>query len=1126
MSQFGLLLRLAMGAVRRQWLGMLALAGAAIVAVAALAAIPAFDGVLRDLALREALQSVELTDLQVRVTSDEIPLDRTTYRDAQAGIDGVVTAALAGTGGTQVRMGTTEAFGLFVAIADDDGVEVSSPVGTAALRFRSGIEDHVEIVDGAFPRAQPRGDGDAIAVLLGAEAAGALGVGPGALLTLHPIAAGAGPPTAVEVAGIARPLDVGDPYWSGDPAILGRAAGSTFALFVPEATFFGAAADLLGSVDATFEASYAIRTAEVRASQTAPLVERVRALTSDREAIDGARVESDLPKALARGGEATGLDRTALTLLFGQVAAAAGVVVVVVSARLAGARRGRHEALALRGASPSQRTIVEAFTVLPVGLAALALGTPLAAGGVATLGQIDAIGTFAGSGWLRFELTTETVLYGAAGAVGAFVLSLAPAVLVARRAAESPRPRRLGRPGLTGAMAAALMVAAGAGFWSLTRGEHLFALDGRQLEVGYALLLAPAAVLLPVALGGWWLLPQLARPVARAVAISRSVVLLEALRAVSRRPAGAAGALVVVAAAAGVLLATLPDSLDRSPGERAAHAAGADVRASDLRGLDGGAESAFRAAIASVPADAVSPVARVPATLSLPGGAEAPVAIELLGVEPSTFADVAAFRDDFAPQPLDAMLGALATNSTTLGGVDAPAGTRQIGAWVRLHRISGEVRIALSVTDATGRPHELLLGRLRPGALVQWGFLAADLDTPLGLDGAPLPGLPLEGPLTIHAYYAQLSPSVAATEGGISFGPLLSTLDAPAEALDTVARLVPRASAFERRAILHDLADTTGLEPIADLTAGAAAQSVQQVTSAPRGFDGSIRLDWPAAVAGVTPASVRGLRQETDGAPVLLYASRATLDDLGASVGDELRLEVGDRFLSAQVAGAVDHFPTLGAGGGAFAVANLERLLAAVNASPGPKLRSAEAWFATSTPAATTLALGDPGLDAATVVGRQTELAALADARTLARGWRGALTLGFAALLALAVLAIAVEGVAVVRDAEPAAALAEAFGGSGAGALSAALLAVLARLVVASALGVAAGLLLGPWLLDILAADPAGALIVPPPRIAVATGPLLVAGGALAASFVLVLAVAALRYRRWSWRRALQLREA
>lgn len=1124
MNELRLLLRIAMGAARRQWRGMLALTSGAVLLAASVAAIPAFDGVLRDLALREALQAVDLTDLQVRVTSDGIPLDRTSYTNAQAASDAAVGAALAGTGGTQVRMGTTAPLALH-AIGAGDGRLSSSLLGTAALRFRSGVEDHVELVDGAYPDAQPRASDDRVRVLVGADTAEALDVRAGTILVLHPIRGQPGSPTVVEVAGVARPLDGTDPYWSGDPQALGRSEGSTFALLVPEATFFGAAADLLGAVDATFEASYAIRAADVRASDTAPLVERVRSLVTDPAALPGAHVQSNLPRALSRAGAVSGLDRTALTLLFAQVAAVAGVFVAWLSGHLARARRDRHTALTVRGASPSQRTAIEACTILPAGLAALVAGPPLAAATVAALGPLGGLGASAGSEWLRFELTVESVLYGAAGAALAFALALIPAAFRARRGADAERRRGIGRPGVAGAAAAGLVAAAGAGFWLLTRSDLLFSLDRDGVATDYPVLLAPAALLLPAAVGGWWLLPQLARPLARAVSITPSVVWLEVSRTLARRPVGAAFALVAVAAGVAVLFATLPGALDRSPGERATHTTGADVRTAGLRALEGEGEATFRAALDGVPADTASPVARVEATLTRLDRSGDPVAIELLGVDPATFGGVATVREDFALQSLDGVLEALSTNATALAGINVPPGTRQLGAWVRFHNIAGEVRIALSVTDATGRPYELLLGHLRPGALIHWGFLAADLQTPVGLDGAPI-GRPIEAPLTVHALYARLSTEVARNAGGISFGPLVSTLDAPEAPLDSVDRLVPQSTEFRRRAILHDLVDTTGLEPIADLAPAGTSQTVRANPPTAPGSTGSTRLDWPAAPPNADPVRVRGFRQETDGAPVLLYASRRTLDDLGAVVGDELRLEVSGRFLAAQAAGVLEHFPTLGADGSPFAVANLDRLLAAVNASPGGNLRSSEAWFATSTPQATASALAAPHLGAATIVDREAELAALAGARTLASGWRGVLTLGFGALLVLAVIAVAVEGVTTVRGAERDAALAEALGGRAGEQLAAVVLTILVRLVAAAALGAAAGMLAARWLLDALGTDPAAATLVPPLRVEVAPEPLFVAAGALAASFVLVVAAAALRYRGWSSHHALQLREA
>ena len=508
------------------------------------------------------------------------------------------------------------------------------------------------------------------------------------------------------------------------------------------------------------------------------------------------------------------------------------------------------------------------------------------------------------------------------------------------------------------------------------------------------------------------------------------------------------------------------------------------------------------------------------------------VTIELLGVDPATFGAVATFREDFAPQPLDGMLAALATNATALDGLAVPAGARQLGAWVRLPELAGEASLMLALRDGEGRTQQLLLGRAQPGGVVQWGFLATDLATPLGFDGAAL-ATPLVEPLTLQGYYVRLDGAAAAAAGSIVLGPLLATTGEPARPLDEASLLVARGVAFQQRAILHDLVDTSGFEPIEDLAPAPAGQSIRSTSSGPPDFEGASRLDWLATPVGETAVAVRGLRQETDGAPVLLYASRGALKQLGVGSGEALQLAVAGRVLRAQVAGPLDHFPSLGAGGEAFAVVGLDRLLAAVNASPGGEtLRSDEAWFATSgrgSDPEAALALGERGLAATGIVDRAGELDALTEARSLALAWRGLLALMLAGALTLAALALLADGIAVAEAAERDGAVLEALGGAAARALAAALAALLVGTAAAAALGVAAGVVLSRWLLEILGADAAGEAIVPPPRLETATaaaGVWWLLAAVLVATFVVVAGVAALRYRGLAWQRALTLEEA
>ena len=278
---------------------------------------------------------------------------------------------------------------------------------------------------------------------------------------------------------------------------------------------------------------------------------------------------------------------------------------------------------------------------------------------------------------------------------------------------------------------------------------------------------------------------------------------------------------MLLAAAAAVLLATLPGTLERSPVDRAAHAAGGDVRASGLAGLADAGEGERRAAIAGAGLDAASPLVREAGVLDREGS---PLAVEVLGIDPASFGAAANVRPDLTADPLPAVLSTLSANSTALEGHPVPASSRQIGAWVRLTDTSGEVRIALSLRSERGRYVQLLIGvgDAEPGG-GPWLFHAADLATPLDIDGAPIPAADLAGRLTLHGFYLLLGEDAAAAPGSALLGPVLTSLEAPAAPRDRIDRLSAVRESFEQREVVHSLADLAGLEPIDGLAAGGAS---------------------------------------------------------------------------------------------------------------------------------------------------------------------------------------------------------------------------------------------------------------------------------------------------------------
>ena len=1063
---------LALGELRAQWrIALALLLGAALVG-GSLAAVPAVGERLRGLALRETLAAAPPGALEVRIARVRAALDRVAYREAQDAIDRAAADALGGAAGARARTGTTAAPALWVAAGG--GGARAAPFARAALRFRSGLEDRVELHAGRFPGAVPRGTGEPIPVLLAADdaqAAGAQGIAPGSALILQPADPRAGAPIALVVAGLAAPRDPSDPYWGGRAAAFGRAPGGALALLVPETTFFGAIPDLLAGASAEFESVHALAPGAVAPHEAGAIAGRVRGLPQRLGGIagpGGAAVESDLPRTLAGAGAPAGWGRAELALIGGQAAAAAGLLVFGAAAALDRRRAGLRAALRLWGASPAQFAAAEAAAAVAAGLAALAAGPPLAA--------LAAAAVLGGGAGPTAAVWREAAIFAAAGSAAAIAIVLA----------AGPGRRRIapGRGAAPAAAAAAL--GAGALFFALTAGATLFepSADGGA-DVRRALLLAPLALLAPAAL----LARLLARGIARALAAPGGGR-ANGLREAARGPAGAAFPLALLAAAAAALLATLPPALERSPAARAAHAAGGDLRASGLRGLADAGEGERRAAIAALGADAgfggAAPIVRAAGTLAA-DGRELPV--EAIGVDPAGFGAVAAFRGGFSADPLSAILSALAANAASLEGVPIPADARQLGAWVRLDESGGGVRAALSLRNEDGGYAQLLLGEAGPPGR-GWRFLAADLAAPLDPGGAAIAPERLGGRLTLHGYYLLPDGDAAAAPGSALLGAVLATLDPPA------AARAP-GGAFARRAIVHDLAAGDGLEPIPG-PPGAETRA-RSTIAAPPGFRGSQRIDWDSAEAG-EPA-IRGLRQATDGAPVLLYVSRAAIGRLALEPGAELALALGGRTLRAQLAGELSGFPTMPAGA-AFVVAGLDRLLAAANASPpGPAgpLATNEAWFASPAPARAREALAAPPLEAAAVADRESALAAFAADRAAAAGWRAALALALGALLAAAAAGALLDAAARGERRAEALAASEASGGSpavrpGAIAAGAAL-----RLGLAAAGGGAAGAALARWLLAALGRDAGGIAIAPPLQPAFEGGPVLAAALALAA---------------------------
>src|SRR5690606_22845274 len=115
---------------------------------------------------------------------------------------------------------------------------------------------------------------------------------------------------------------------------------------------------------------------------------------------------------------------------------------------------------------------------------------------------------------------------------------------------------------------------------------------------------------------------------------------------------------------------------------------------------------------------------------------------------------------------------------------------------------------------------------------------------------------------------------------------------------------------------------------------------------------------------------------------------------------------VGSRYAAAEVAGILEYFPTVRSDvGDGFALVHLDRLLFAVNQSPGQGgYAPNEGWFGTGEPEALRAALEGSTLAPQVLLDVATERVAQQEDPLVAAGWQGILAIAFGAVLLLSAI--------------------------------------------------------------------------------------------------------------------------
>jgi len=1114
---------LAVLAVRRMaahWRLFASAALGAVVSSAILSATVIYADTIRDLGLRHALEQPAAESLAVKVTHEGPTARREEYQRAGQRIERKVRGALGDATGEILRQGTSQTFYLTQPGGRVDEGDAARP--RAVLRFRDGLDQHVTATAGAFPRGGVQADTEPLPVTVAVDPASRNRVAIGDRFDLHAWWDPTRTPLRVHVAGVVRPTDPAESYWKTSPTALDEPASGwpSFVFLLPEEAFFGALTRRMPTAAATYHDVYGIRLDGLNARNASGVANAVKVLPEAVASVErDATVRTDLEGVLRSFDDRLFFVRIPLFVLLLQIGGIVAYYLVMVSTMLVERYAPEMAVLRSRGASPTQ--LLLEFGVEGLTLAALAstTGPLLAAALISALGPTPPFAALSGGGPLTVHLSVLSYVFSAGGALLAFAAFMLPAwratrttVVKFRRASARPRPTPLF---LRYYLDVALVLLLGVVFWRLRQDEQLFTrtlFGDRQSDP--LLLATPAVIMVTAGVVFLRLFPLMLRAVAWGLTRIAGAATLVGVRSLARDPTHYSRLVLMLMLATGVGMfgATFSATLEHSYDDRSRYPVGADVRAADMRGLSGQGDVAFLQAMRAVPAERMSPLARVDGVVQHDGKSER---LQVLGVEPATFGSVAYFRDDFSDVSLPSMLSTLAENAATPHPVPLPEGTRQLGVWVKHADIRGPISLAVSVRDADGRVESLPLGSVRPAdvAAREWHFFAVNLDARRSGPGARPP---LVQPLAFESVYISTVSAIAAQRGVVLFGPLLAT-SSPSDGTEGDLGTTP----FAGGRVVLDFA-TPGFEVVQGQHAASVTDTLTMASDAPPGVGAAARYEW--SDTRVAPRD-RGIRPATDGQAVVLYLAQPSAERLGVRTGDAVRLLAGGVYLDARVAGTFDLFPTYDASASTgFAVVDRSRLSAVVNASittQGVALN--EAWFVTDDPARTREALRPYAPQV--LLDAQAERARRSEDPLIAAGWAGILGISFATVLTLSAIAFVLYSYLTAQRRALEFAILRTLGFSRVQVFMVVAIEYLAIVVAGMGLGTVVGLQVGRRMMDVLGISEEGAAVLPPFALAVSWFQVFTVWGVLGTAFVLTIGAVVLLYVRLAIHRALRVGE-
>lgn len=695
-SQFGLSACLALGIA---------------VAVMLASAIPMFSSAVQLRVLQDRIETDEQNTrrppfafLVAYYGSINGPVEYEDYLRDDAFVTERVPAALRMPISQTVRYLHTSKYRLFPADKATQYTNANTQLEWMSIGTLSDFESHIQVF-GRLPVAR---DDGVVEALVYSEMANRIGVQAGEDYILYgsPTRDAAPIQQRVHISGIWAEKDANEPYWFYRPDAFNDSllvAGEAYARQVAPAI----------PVDTELSVWYFLADGSgLDTDSVLPLLGRLgrlgTELTTQR---NGLAVRVSPVAALQRYVRATN-ELTLLLVIFSvPLLAVVLYFVVMVAGMVVREQEGEIAVLRSRGASAAGIAVLYVIEALILGAVALGVGLAAGYGLAAVMTQLSSFLTPSGEPPLPIRINSQAVRFAVGAALIAFIAALIPALGAARRTIVSYRSSqsRALRPSFwqRAYLDVLLMIAAAYVYFQLnqTGGILLAGVDGRTADpfADPVRFLAPVFMLAAAALLLVRFFPLLMRGLAAlAGRVPVGTTLLLTLRSLARAPANYIGPLLLLIFTVGlaVFSASIALTLDRHLHDATYFRVGADMRLNETGdlsvrttpfGMPATSDTASGGAASSASLDPQmtepeeEPVyytfVPVQEHLRIPGvksaarlgtysvrvnARNAPERAQFVGVDRVDFQHTAYFREDFATQPLGALMNRLASSADAL----------------------------------------------------------------------------------------------------------------------------------------------------------------------------------------------------------------------------------------------------------------------------------------------------------------------------------------------------------------------------------------------------------------------------------------------------------------------------